>query len=165
MNDQATPWMRTTLRAPTLSLEAERDLLKRVNDGDQAALGSIMLSQFKVVFRIAKRYQHMGLDLDDLVQEAFVGLQRAIKKFTPDRECSLATYASHWIMLTITRSLTTKGHLIRLPPRASLVIPDHPGGGRKAASDAHGRGTRRIHGPRHHEDAHPAADLEDGNQA
>jgi RNA polymerase primary sigma factor len=51
-----------------------------------------------------------------------VGLQRAIKKFTPDRECSLATYASHWIMLTITRSLTTKGHLIRLPVHAQALL-------------------------------------------
>lgn len=124
MADQAIaiPWMRTTLLEPKLSMEAERDLLKKVKAGDEKALEALMVSQFKTVFHLARRYQGMGFDLDDLIQEAFVGLFRAIQKFNPDRGCCLATYASHWITVTISRALTTKAHLIRLPVHAQALL-------------------------------------------
>ena len=126
MADQTTPWMRTAFHEPKLSREAERDLLTKIRAGDRTALTALMVSQFKTVFFIAKRYQGMGFDLEDLVQEGFGGLFRAIKKFNPDKGCCLATYASNWIMISITRALTTKGHLVRLPCLcAGLVIQDH----------------------------------------
>jgi RNA polymerase primary sigma factor len=122
MGDQATPWMRTTLNQPKLSREAERELLTKIRAGDETALAAIMISQFKTVFYIAKRYQNMGFDLDDLVQEGFAGLFRAIKKFNPNKGCCLATYASHWIALYISRALTSKGHMIRLPVHAQALL-------------------------------------------
>jgi RNA polymerase primary sigma factor len=124
MADQAiaTPWMRTTLLEPKLSAEAERELLTKVKAGDEKALEALMISQFKTVFHIARRYQHMGFDLDDLIQEGFVGLLRAIKKFNPDRGVCLATYASHWMTVTISRALTSKAHLIRLPVHAQAQL-------------------------------------------
>jgi RNA polymerase primary sigma factor len=122
MAEQTTPWMRTAFQEPKLSREAERDLLTKIRAGDRTALTALMVSQFKTVFFIAKRYQGMGLDLEDLVQEGFGGLFRAIKKFNPDKGCCLATYASNWIMISITRALTTKGHLVRLPVYAQALL-------------------------------------------
>ncbi len=124
MADQtmATPWMRTTLLKPKLSPDAERELLKRVKADDKTALEALMISQFKTVFHVARRYQHMGFDLDDLIQEGFLGLLRAIKKFNPDKGYCLATYASHWVSVTISRALTNKAHLIRLPVHAQATL-------------------------------------------
>src|ERR1700719_1605471 len=124
MADQAivTPWMRTTLLKPKLSADAERELLKRVKADDKTALEALMISQFKTVFHVARRYQHMGFDLDDLIQEGFMGLLRAIKKFNPDKGVCLATYASHWVSVTISRALTSNGHLIRLPVHAQAQL-------------------------------------------
>jgi RNA polymerase primary sigma factor len=117
-----TPWMRTTLLKPKLSADAERELLNRVKADDKTALEALMIGQFKTVFNVAKRYQHMGFDMEDLIQEGFVGLLRAIKKFNPDRGVGLATYASYWISVTISRSLTGKAHLIRLPVHAQATL-------------------------------------------
>jgi RNA polymerase sigma factor (sigma-70 family) len=124
MADQANtkPWMRTTLLAPKLSADAERELLNRVKAGDKAALEALVISQFRTVFHIARRYVQMGSDLDDLIQEGFLGLLRAIKKFNPDRGVCLATYASHWVSVTISRALTSNGHLIRLPVHAQAQL-------------------------------------------
>ena len=100
MADQAiaTPWMRTTLLNPKLSADAERELLNRVRADDKTALEALMISQFKTVFHIARRYPHMGgFDLDDNIQEGFLGLLRAIKKFNPDKGVCLATYASRTV--------------------------------------------------------------------
>ena len=125
MADQAiaTPWMRTTLLNPKLSADAERELLNRVRADDKTALEALMISQFKTVFYIARRYPHMGgFDLDDNIQEGFLGLLRAIKKFNPDKGVCLATYASHWVSVTISRALTNKAHLIRLPVHAQATL-------------------------------------------
>ena len=125
MADQAieTPWMRTTLLNPKLSADAERELLNRVRADDKTALEALMISQFKTVFHIARRYPHMGgFDLDDNIQEGFLGLLRAIKKFNPDKGVCLATYASHWVNVTISRALTSKSHLIRLPVHAQVTL-------------------------------------------
>ena len=125
MADQAiaTPWMRTTLLNPKLSADAERELLNRARADDKTALEALMISQFKTVFHIARRYPHMGgFDLDDNIQEGFLGLLRAIKKFNPDKGVCLATYASHWVNVTISRALTSKSHLIRLPVHAQVTL-------------------------------------------
>jgi RNA polymerase primary sigma factor len=126
MADQAiaTPWMRTTLLEPKLSADGERELIKRVKADDKAALEALMISQFKTVFHIARHYQHtaLGFDLQDLVQEGFIGLLRAINKYNPDRGVCLATYASHWVSVTISRALTSKAHLIRLPVHAQATL-------------------------------------------
>src|SRR5271165_570955 len=122
MADEVTPWMRTAFDQPKISRDAERDLLTKIRAGDRTALTALMISQFKTVFFIAKRYEGMGFDLEDLVQEGFAGLLRAIKKFNSDRGCRLATYASHWIMVSITRALTREGHLVRLPVYAQALL-------------------------------------------
>ena len=122
MADEVNPWMRTAFDQPKISRDAERDLLTKIRAGDRTALTALMISQFKTVFFIAKRYEGMGFDLEDLVQEGFAGLLQAIKKFNSDRGCCLATYASHWIMVSITRALTSKGHLVRLPVYAQALL-------------------------------------------
>ena len=122
MADQSTPWMRTSLNQPKLSREAERDLLAKIRAGDKPALEALMVSQFKTIFFIATKYQGKGFDLDDLVQEGFFGLYRAIQKFNPDKGCCLATYATNWIKIYITRALTSKAHSVRLPVYAQALL-------------------------------------------
>ena len=89
MADEVNPWMRTAFDQPKISRDAERDLLTKIRAGDRTALTALMISQFKTVFFIAKRYEGMGFDLEDLVQEGFAGLLKAIKKFNSDRGCCL----------------------------------------------------------------------------
>lgn len=54
-------------------------------------------------------------DLDDLVQEGYLGLLRAANKYDPKRGNKFSTVAYYWIDQAIARSVSKTGRLIRLP--------------------------------------------------
>ena len=54
-------------------------------------------------------------ELDDLLQEAYFGLEKAVNRYDPDKEVTFLTYAENWIRQTIQRYCQNNGHLKRLP--------------------------------------------------
>ena len=72
-------------------------------------------SNARLVISIAKRYQHHGLPLMDLIQEGNIGLLRAIDRFEPSRGYRLSTYATWWVRQGISRAVANHGRTIRLP--------------------------------------------------
>lgn len=62
----------------------------------------------RFVVMLARRYQHRGLGLLDLVQEGALGLMRAVEKFDPERGVRFASYAVWWIRKAFARALASK---------------------------------------------------------
>ena len=52
---------------------------------------------------------------EDLVQEGYIGLLRAARRFDPDRGIRFTTYARWWVRAQMTRALETAGRMVRLP--------------------------------------------------
>ena len=69
------------------------------------------------------RYVGRGMELDDLVQEGFGGLLRAVDLFDPQRGNRFSTYAVWWIRQAITRSLLDTVSEIRVPVSAHQFLP------------------------------------------
>jgi RNA polymerase sigma factor (sigma-70 family) len=92
--------------------------LRRVVAHGEAARGTFVQSNLRLVVSIAKKYQASGLPLLDLVQEGNLGLIRAVEKFEWRRGFKFSTYATWWIRQTITRGIANTGRTIRLPEHA-----------------------------------------------
>jgi RNA polymerase sigma-32 factor len=85
-------------KIPMLTLEEEQDLANRYRDDDDLeAARRLVLAHLRFVVHVAKGYSGYGLQLGDLVQEGNIGLMKAVKRFDPDREVRLVSFAVHWI--------------------------------------------------------------------
>lgn len=78
----------------------------------------LAMSEARIAHREARRLGGRFLDAADLVQEGFVGLLDAARRFDPDRGLRFATYARWWVRARMTRAIDTTGRLIRLPGNA-----------------------------------------------
>ncbi|MGH2924479.1 MAG: sigma-70 family RNA polymerase sigma factor [Solirubrobacterales bacterium] len=102
-------------RYPLLSREQEVELAKRIERGDLEAKELMINSNLRLVIKFARRYQGHGLPLQDLVQEAMLGLIRAAEKFDWRRGYKFSTYAVLWIKQAIQRGLDNTGRPVRIP--------------------------------------------------
>lgn len=75
----------------------------------------IINANLKLVISIAKKYPTKGMNYADLIEEGMFGLIKATDKFNYRRGFKFSTYATWWIKQAITRGLTERSRLIRLP--------------------------------------------------
>lgn len=68
----------------------------------------------RLVVYFAKKYQFMGLSLNDLINEGTIGLCKAKEKYNP-KKGEFSTYAGYWIKAYITQALNDKSRVIRIP--------------------------------------------------
>ncbi|XP_059651761.1 RNA polymerase sigma factor sigB [Cornus florida] len=72
-------------------------------------------SNIRLVISIAKNYQGVGMNLQDLVQEGCRGLVRGAEKFDASKGFKFSTYAHWWIKQAVRKSLSDQSRTIRLP--------------------------------------------------
>jgi RNA polymerase primary sigma factor len=81
----------------------------------RSARDQMVVTNLKLVFSIAKKYQFSGEPLDDLTQEGNMGLLKAVERFDWRRGHKFSTYATWWIRQHVGRYVADKGRTIRLP--------------------------------------------------
>jgi RNA polymerase sigma-32 factor len=85
-----------------LSKEAEQVLARRYRDQeDLEAARELVMAHLRFVVHIAKGYTGYGLPIGDLIQEGNVGLMKAVKRFDPEFDVRLVSFAVHWIRAEI----------------------------------------------------------------
>ena len=75
----------------------------------------IVCANANFVVSLAKQYQHMGLDLDDLIMEGNIGLIKAVELFDPTKGYTFLSFAVHYIRKYINIALNEKSRVVRLP--------------------------------------------------
>ena len=91
-------YVATVNRFPLLSAEEELRLARRLrDDNDIDAARALVVSHLRVVVSIARGYLGYGLPHADLIQEGNIGLMKAVKRFDPERNVRLVSFAIHWI--------------------------------------------------------------------
>ncbi len=115
--DNVQTYLREIGRIPLLTPEQEKELAKRIDQGDEQARQKMIEANLRLVVSIAKRYigRSRNLSFLDLIQEGNIGLSKAVDKFNYKKGFKFSTYATWWIRQAITRALADQGRTIRIP--------------------------------------------------
>ena len=115
--DSIQMYLREIGQYPLLTAIQERELAKRIIDGDAEARNLLARANLRLVVSIAKKYAGRSPDLTllDLIQEGNLGLFKAVDKFDHTKGYKFSTYATWWIRQAITRALADQSRTIRIP--------------------------------------------------
>ena len=102
-----------------LTVEEEKDLAELIKNSNgskkQEAKNLFIASNLRLVIKIARSYENLGLDLEDLISEGNIGLVSAVDRFDPEKGAKFSTYAGFWIRQRIMRALSNHSSIIRMP--------------------------------------------------
>jgi len=115
LNDNLTIYLRELNRTPMLNREDEEATAREAAAGNKDAREKLIKSNLRFVITIAKKYQGLGLPLEDLISEGNVGLVNAADRFDVEKGYHFISYAVWWIRQAILNALCEKSRMIRLP--------------------------------------------------
>jgi len=109
-----------------LNSEQELELATIIQTGKgrarERAREKLITANLRLAVSIARKYNRGRMPLIDLVQEANLGIMRAVETFDPARGLRFSTYASWWIRHAIQRALADKSRTVRIPCHAQDAL-------------------------------------------
>jgi RNA polymerase primary sigma factor len=108
-------YLREIGQVKLLTPQEEIELAARIKRGDKKAREQMIKANLRLVVKIARDYEGIGLPLLDLISEGNIGLMKAVERFDPAKGGKLSTYGSWWIKQSIKRALANQSKTIRLP--------------------------------------------------
>ncbi|MDR1837379.1 MAG: RNA polymerase sigma factor RpoD/SigA [Treponema sp.] len=100
---------------PLLTFEDELELSKRIKEGSVEALHKLINSNLRLVVKIAGLYSLQDVPVLDIIQEGNLGLIHAAERYDYSKKVRFCTYASWWIRQYISRFISNKRRIVRLP--------------------------------------------------
>ena len=108
-------YLREIGQVKLLTPQEEIELAAKIKKGNKAAREHMIKANLRLVVKIARDYEGIGLPLLDLISEGNIGLMKAVERFDPAKGGKLSTYGSWWIKQSIKRALANQSKTIRLP--------------------------------------------------
>ncbi|GAA6187973.1 RNA polymerase factor sigma-32 [Litorivita sp. NS0012-18] len=105
---------RRAMKAEMLDAETELALAYAWRDErDEAALHRLITAYMRLAISMAGKFRRYGAPMNDLIQEAGLGLMKAADKFDPDRGVRFSTYAVWWIKASIQEYVMRNWSMVR----------------------------------------------------
>jgi RNA polymerase primary sigma factor len=108
-------YLREIGQVKLLTPQEEIALARRIRRGDAQAREHMIKANLRLVVKIARDYEGLGMPLLDLINEGNIGLMKGVERFDPAKGAKLSTYAAWWIKQAIKRALANQSKTIRLP--------------------------------------------------
>jgi RNA polymerase primary sigma factor len=115
VGDSLTAYLREIGSYPLLKPADEASLARRARRGDARAIDRLICANLRFVVSVAKKYQHHGIPLGDLIDEGNLGLIRAAHRFDETRGVRFISYAIWWVRQAIVQAIAEYGHAVRVP--------------------------------------------------
>lgn len=105
---------RKAMKAEMLDADTELALAYAWRDNrDEQALHRLITAYMRLAISMAGKFRRYGTPMNDLIQEASVGLMKAAEKFDPDRGVRFSTYAVWWIKASIQDHVMRNWSMVR----------------------------------------------------
>lgn len=108
-------YLREIREHPILERDEEVELARRIREGDEEALNSLIAANLRFVVSVARRYAGRGVPLSDLVTDGNLGLMRAARRFDETKGVRFVSYAVWWVRQAILQALTEGSRIVRVP--------------------------------------------------
>ncbi len=137
INDSIQMYLKEIGQYPLIHAGEEKDLARRIEQGDLEAKNLLARANLRLVVSIAKKYvgRSANLTLLDLIQEGNLGLFKAVEKFDWTKGYKFSTYATWWIRQSITRALADQSRTIRIPVHMVETISKYKQTHRRLSQD------------------------------
>jgi len=114
-SESTTQLMREVKKLPTLTKNQESALAEKIQSGDRAAVNELVQSNIRFAIQVAKQYRGMGLQLEDLIGFANIGLFEAAQRFDDKRGVKFITFAVWYIRAELQKALNDLSRVVRIP--------------------------------------------------
>ena len=108
-------------KAPLLDKYTETALAEKALAGDKEAQNILVESNLRFAVQVAKQYQGMGLELEDLIQVANLGLFEAVKRFDPSRGVKFISFAVWYVRAELQKALNDLSRVVRIPSHKTMT--------------------------------------------
>lgn len=113
--DSVDKYLREIGKFKLITPKEEIELAKRIRKGDKIAVEKLTKANLRFVISVAKQYQNMGLEFEDLIAEGNIGLIKAAHKFDETKGFKFISYAVWWVRQSILKAIAEKSRVVYLP--------------------------------------------------
>jgi len=107
-------YLQTVKEIQKLTAAEERELAEKLYyQKDLEAARQLVLSSLRYVVPVARTFNGYGLPLGDIIQEGNIGLMKAVKRFNPEENVRLMTFAVHWIRAEINEYVIKNWRIVK----------------------------------------------------
>jgi RNA polymerase primary sigma factor len=114
-------YMSEIKRVKLLTQAEEKSLANRIKGGDESAVNELVSANLRFVVQVAKQYQGMGVELEDLIGFGNLGLFEAAKRFEADRGIKFISFAVWYVRAELQKALNDTGRTVRIPSHKTMT--------------------------------------------
>ncbi|MCM8525438.1 MAG: RNA polymerase sigma factor RpoD/SigA [Lentisphaeraceae bacterium] len=121
-DDSIKSYMKSISSIPLIKKADEIELAKLIEAGSDEAREKMIVSNLRLVVKIAHYFKSLGVPLSDLIAEGNIGLMKAVEKFRPDKGAKFSSYGAWWIKQSMRRAIADQSRVIRIPIQSAVKI-------------------------------------------